>query len=61
MPKLTRDIKDDIFFGVCSGLSKYSGIDPTIIRLGFIFGTIFTGSILFWVYVILVIILPKDR
>lgn len=60
MSRLSKDMKDNMLFGVCSGLAKYSGIDATIIRLGFIFGAIFTGSILFWVYVILAIILPKD-
>lgn len=60
MSKLSKDMKDNMFFGVCSGLAKYSGIDATVIRLGFIFGAIFTGSVLFWVYLILAIILPKD-
>lgn len=60
MAKLTKDLKNDMFFGVCSGISKYSGIDATIIRLGFIFGAIFSGSILLWIYILLAIILPKD-
>ena len=61
MSKLTKDSNNNMLFGVCSGLSKYSGVDASIIRLVFIFGAIFTGSILFWIYVILAIILPKDR
>lgn len=61
MSKLTKDLNNNILFGVCSGLSKYSDIDVSVIRLAFIFGAIFTGSILFWIYVILAIILPKDR
>jgi phage shock protein C len=60
MTKLTKDLKENMFFGVCSGLSNYSGIDPTLIRLGFIFGSIFTGSLLLWIYIILAIILPKE-
>jgi phage shock protein C len=60
MVKLTKDSKENMFFGVCSGLSNYSGIDVSLIRLGFIFGAIFTGSILMWVYLILAIILPSD-
>lgn len=60
MAKLTKDLKDNMFFGVCSGISKYSGIDATIIRLGFIFGAIFSGSILLWIYILLAVILPKD-
>jgi phage shock protein PspC (stress-responsive transcriptional regulator) len=60
MSKLTKDLSNRFLFGVCSGLSKYSGIDPTIIRLGFIFGAIFSGSLLLWIYIILAIILPKE-
>lgn len=61
MAKLTKDSKENMFFGVCSGLAKYSGIDATIIRLGFIFGAIFTGSILFWVYILLAIMMPSSN
>jgi len=60
MSKLTKDLDNRWFFGVCSGLSKYTGIDVTIIRLGFIFGAIFTGSILFWFYIILALAMPKE-
>lgn len=61
MAKLTKDMKENMFFGVCSGLANYSGIDATLIRLGFIFGAIFSGSILFWVYLALALILPKNN
>lgn len=50
-----------VFLGVCGGLSESTGIDAPIIRLGFILGTIFTGSLLFWIYLVLGLILPvKD-
>lgn len=60
MSKLTKDISNKMLFGVCSGLANYTGIDASILRLGFIFGAIFSGSILFWIYVILAIVLPKN-
>lgn len=60
MSKLTKDISNKMLFGVCSGLSNYTGIDASILRLGFIFGAIFSGSILFWIYIILAIVLPKN-
>ena len=59
MSKLTKDLNNSIIFGVCSGLSKYSGIDATVIRLGFSFGAIFTGSVLFWVYLLLALLMAK--
>jgi phage shock protein C len=50
-----------VFLGVCGGLSETTGVDAPIIRLGFILGTIFTGSLLFWIYLVLGLILPvKD-
>lgn len=52
--------KKRTFFGVCQGLANYTGIDVSAIRLGFVFGSIFTGSILFWIYIILALILPLE-
>jgi phage shock protein C len=46
--------------GVCGGLGEYLGIDPTIIRLLFVFGTVVTGSGLFWVYLIMMLIVPEE-
>jgi phage shock protein C len=59
MNKLYKSKKDKVLFGVCGGLSESTGIDAPIIRLGFILGTIFTGSILFWIYLVLGLILPS--
>ena len=59
--KLTKDADNKLLFGVCSGLSKYTGVDATLIRIGFIIGSIFTGSILFWVYLGLGIVLPNGN
>lgn len=60
MNKLKKSQNDKMIFGVCGGLSEYSGVNPALIRLGFIIGTIFTGSILLWVYILLAILLPKS-
>lgn len=56
--KLSKSKTDRVFFGVCGGLSESTGIDSPLIRLGFILGTIFSGSILFWIYLILGLVLP---
>ena len=60
MTKLLKNNKDKMIFGVCSGLSDFTGIDASIIRLAFIVGSFLTGSILFWLYILLGIILPSD-
>lgn len=53
--------KNKSLFGVCCGIANFTGIDISIVRLLFIFGTIFTGSILFWIYLLLAIILPNEE
>jgi phage shock protein PspC (stress-responsive transcriptional regulator) len=45
--------------GVCGGLGEYFEVDPTLIRLLFVFGTFATGSGLLWVYLIMIIIVPE--
>lgn len=61
MNKLIKSQKDKMIFGVCGGLSEYTGVNSSIIRLGFVLGSIFTGSILLWVYIILAILLPVSE
>lgn len=56
---LYKSKSNRVFLGVCGGLSELTGIDAPIIRLGFILGTIFSGSILFWIYLILGLILQS--
>lgn len=60
MTKLIKSSKNRILFGVCGGLSQFTGIDASLIRLLFILGAIFTGSLLLWIYLLLGIILPKE-
>lgn len=60
MKKLHKS-KDRMLFGVCSGISESTGIDVTILRLMMFFGAFFTGSILFWIYLLLAILLPTGE
>lgn len=61
MSKLMRDVTNRILFGVCSGIAKYTGIDTSVVRILFILGTIFSGSLLFWIYLLMAIIVPKNE
>jgi phage shock protein PspC (stress-responsive transcriptional regulator) len=61
MSRLSKNSHDKMIFGVCGGLAKATGIDSSLIRLGFVVGAIFTGSILFWIYLLLGIVLPIDE
>lgn len=60
MSQLHKSNKKRVLFGVCGGLSENSGIDAALIRIGFILGAIFTGSILLWVYLGLALVLPTE-
>lgn len=57
--KLYRSREDRMIAGVCGGLGEYFEVDPTLIRLLFVFGTFATGSGLLWVYLIMIIIVPE--
>jgi len=61
MSRLAKNSHDKMIFGVCGGLAKSMGIDSSLMRLGFVVGAIFTGSILFWIYLLLGIVLPIDE
>ncbi|MBQ8607661.1 MAG: PspC domain-containing protein [Bacteroidaceae bacterium] len=56
--KLTRTVEGKLIGGVCSGLGKYTNINPWIFRLLFIlFGFTTVGVI---VYVIACLALPQE-
>lgn len=59
--RLYRLEEDRIIFGVCSGLGAYFGIDPVLVRIGFVALTILTGGGWIVVYIIMAIIIPKAR
>jgi phage shock protein C len=58
--KLYRSNSDRMIAGICGGLGEYFDIDPTLVRLIFVFGAIFTGSALFWAYIIMLIVVPEE-
>lgn len=58
MPK--KLIKGEkMIFGVCSGVANYFEIDPTVVRLLFVFGLMLGGATLI-AYVIMAIVLPDN-
>lgn len=56
--KLYRNSSDKKIAGVCSGLAKFLGLDPTIVRIVALLALIF-GGIGFWAYIIIWIIAPE--
>lgn len=59
MKKLYRSNTDRKLCGVCGGLAEYFDIDPTIIRLIFVFLTLFGGGGLL-IYLICALVIPKS-
>ncbi len=56
--KLYRRMDGKVIAGVCNGLGDYFEIDPVIMRVIFVLAFFF-GSMGFWLYLILWIIIPK--
>lgn len=44
--------------GVAAGLGDYTGVDPTLIRLGFIAATLLTGPVMILFYVLAGLLAP---
>lgn len=42
--RMTRSKHDRKLMGVCGGLADYFGLDPTLVRMGFIVGLLTTGG-----------------
>lgn len=59
MKKLYRSSTDRKLCGVCGGFAEYFDLDPTIIRLIFIFLTLFGGGGVL-IYLICALVVPKS-
>ena len=46
--------------GVAAGLADYTGVDPTIIRLGFVALTLLTGPMMILFYLLTGLIAPRQ-
>lgn len=58
--RLTRSITDRRIAGVCGGLAKYIGCDPTVVRIIFLVALL-CGSFGFWAYLIVWLAAPEDN
>ena len=57
---LRRSVANRVIGGVCGGLGEYFGIDPTVVRVGYVLLSLlsagFPGTL---VYIILWIVIPE--
>ncbi len=56
--KLYRLDEGKMIAGVCTGIAEYFGLDVTIVRLGWVFLSIFAGCGIL-AYIIALIIIPR--
>jgi phage shock protein C len=57
--QLTRSVTDRKIAGVCGGIAQYFGIDPTLVRIGFVLAALVGFGVL--AYVVLWIVLPRSE
>ena len=46
--------------GVAAGLADYTGIDPLLVRLGFVAATLLTGPVMIFFYVVTGLLAPAQ-
>ena len=57
--KIYRSRNDKKLAGVCAGFAQYFGIDPTIVRLLFVFFVLWAGTGLL-AYIICALVIPEE-
>ena len=57
---LYRSRRNRMVAGVCAGLGDFFGIDPTLVRLFFVIGTILGFGVLLFVYIAMMIVVPEE-
>ena len=55
-----RDKKRKTLGGICAGLSRWTGTDPILWKLIFIFGAIWPGCPALLIYILMWIIVPEE-
>ena len=52
--------RDAKMMGVAAGLADYTGVDPTLIRVGFVAATLLTGPVMILLYVLAGLLAPHQ-
>ncbi len=58
--RLYRSADDRILAGVAGGLAAYFDVDPVIVRVIWFFSVFVTGSLTFWIYLIMIVVVPLE-
>ncbi len=57
--RLYKSSTDKKIDGVCAGIAEYFNIDPTLIRLLWVLGTLFVGAGIL-AYIIAALVMPRN-
>ena len=57
--RLTRSRNERMIGGVCGGLAEYFGVDPTLVRLVFVVGSLLGAGSLILAYLIMWVVVPE--
>jgi phage shock protein C len=52
--------RDAKVMGVAAGIADYSGVDPTLVRLGLVALTLMTGPVMIFFYVLAGLLAPNQ-
>ena len=58
--RLYRSSDDRIVAGVAAGVAAYFDVDPVIVRIIWFLSVFFTGSLTFWAYLVMLIVVPLE-
>jgi phage shock protein C len=58
--RLTRSSTDKYISGISGGLGQHFGIDPTLVRVGWVFATLVSGGAALLAYAALLVVVPSE-
>jgi phage shock protein C len=58
--QLRRPLDDRVVAGVCSGVGRYLGVDPVLIRVGFALLTVLTWGVALLAYPVMWFLMPDE-
>jgi phage shock protein C len=58
--RLTRSSTDKYVGGVSAGIAEHVGIDPTLVRVGWVFATLVSGGAAILAYAAMLVVVPRE-
>ena len=59
--RLRRSSSNKKIFGVCGGVAEYFDIDPSLVRIGFVFFSFWPAGLGILAYILLLIVMPEGQ